>query len=262
MNPVALITGASRGIGRGIAIELARLGYNLVMDDVSSLEAAQQTRKDCIDASRSRGKRISVQIIRADISQHAARKRLIEFTRRKFKRLDILVNNAGIGPRVRRDLLEATEDSFDEVLATNLKGPYFLTQLAARWMSLLRAQDPEYAPKIIIISSISAVTASVNRGEYCISKAGLSMMAKLYALRLADLGVNVYEIRPGIVETEMVRPVKEKYDEMIKNGISPIRRWGQPEDVGRVVAAIAQGLLSFSTGEVIYVDGGMHIERL
>ncbi|MGA9362786.1 MAG: 3-ketoacyl-ACP reductase, partial [Bacteroidota bacterium] len=203
-----------------------------------------------------------VQIVRADISQRTARKRLIEFTRRKFKRLDILVNNAGIGPRVRRDLLEATEDSFDEVLSTNLKGPYFLTQLAARWMSLLHAQDPQYAPKIIIISSISAVTASVNRGEYCISKAGLSMMAKLYALRLADLGINVYEIRPGIVESDMVRPVKEKYDEMIKDGISPIRRWGQPEDVGKAVAAIAQDLLPFSTGEVIYVDGGLHIERL
>jgi NAD(P)-dependent dehydrogenase (short-subunit alcohol dehydrogenase family) len=203
-----------------------------------------------------------VQIVRADISERAARKRLIEFTRRKFKRLDILVNNAGIGPKVRRDILEATEDSFDEVLSTNLKGPYFLTQLAARWMSLIHTQDPEYTPKIIIISSISAVTASVNRGEYCISKAGLSMMAKLYALRLADLGINVYEIRPGIVESDMVQPVKEKYDEMIRNGISPIRRWGQPEDVGKAVAAIAQDLLPFSTGEVIYVDGGLHIERL
>jgi len=262
MNPVALITGGSRGIGRGIAIELARLGYSLVINHATNREAAQRTRKDCIDASRSRKKKIRVEIVQADISKHAARKRLIEITRSKFKRLDVLVNNAGIGPRVRKDILEASEKSFDEVLSTNLKGPYFLTQLAARWMAVLRAQNPEYRAKIIIVSSISAVTASVNRGEYCISKAGLSMMAKLYALRLADLGINVYEIRPGIIESDMVLPVKPKYDKMIDNGISPIRRWGQPEDVGKAVAAIAQDLLPFSTGEVIYVDGGLHIQRL
>jgi len=262
MNPVALVTGGSRGIGRGIAIELAKLGYSLVINYAANRSAALQTRKDCIEAAKSSGKSIKVEIVRADISKHAARRRLIEVTRRIFRRLDILVNNAGIGPRVRRDILEATEDSFDEVLATNLKGPYFLTQLAARWMALLRTHDPGCRPKIIIISSISAVTASVNRGEYCISKAGLSMMAKLYALRLADLGINVYEIRPGIIESDMVLPVKAKYDKMISNGISPIRRWGQPEDVGKAVAAIAQDLLPFSTGEVIYVDGGLHIERL
>ena len=262
MNRVGLVTGSSRGIGRGIAIELAKTGHDLVINYVSNVNAAKQTRLDCLAAAKSQKKKIAVEMFQADISKRMDRKWLIDFTKKKFRRLDLLVNNAGIAPRVRADILEASEKSFDEVMASNLKGPYFLTQLAARWMIAQRAQAPEYRPKIVIISSISSVAASVNRGEYCISKAGLSMMTKLYALRLAEFGIHVYEIRPGIVQTDMLQSVKDKYDKLISEGITPIRRWGQPEDVGKVVAAVAQDLLPFSTGEVIYVDGGFHSERL
>jgi len=262
MNPVALITGASRGIGRGIAVELAGLGYDLVINYLRSKSGATQTRRDCIAEARTKKKAIKVGVCQADIAHSADRKRLVEYTKSKFGRLDLLVNNAGIPPRMRQDILKASETSFEEVLATNLKGPYFLTQLAGNWMISQRREDPERKPKIVFITSISAEVASVNRGEYCISKAGLSMASKLFATRLADYGINVYEIRPGIIETDMVKPVKEKYDKLIRQGISLIRRWGKPEDVGKIVAAIAQDLLSFSTGEIIYVDGGFHIQRL
>lgn len=262
MNPVALITGGSRGIGRGIAIELAKLGYDLIINYASNHEAARLTLKECVAAASTKQRKIQAEIFQADISKPSHRRQLVDFVRRKFRRLDLLVNNAGVPPKVRQDILNATEKSFDEVLDINLKGPYFLTQLAASWMVAQRDEDPGRKPKIVFISSISAVVASVNRGEYCVSKAGLSMVTKLYAARLAEYGINVYEIRPGIIETDMVVPVKEKYDKLISEGISPIRRWGRPEDVGKAVAAIAQDLLPFSTGEVLYVDGGLHIERL
>jgi NAD(P)-dependent dehydrogenase (short-subunit alcohol dehydrogenase family) len=205
------------------------------------------------------------EICSADIGRSADRLRLIECVRSKFGRLDLLVNNAGVAPAERADVLEATEESFDRLISINVKGPYFLTQLAARWMIEQRAarvQAAAFQPKIITISSVSAYTASVNRGDYCIAKAALSMLTPLYATRLAEHGINVYEIRPGIIATDMTSSVKAKYDQLIAEGLTPIKRWGTPEDVGKAVAAIAQDLLPFSTGEVINVDGGFHIRRL
>ncbi len=265
MNSVALITGASRGIGRGIALELAKIGCDLVINYVSNLPAAQRTAADCAAAAQARGKMIDAEVCQADIGKGGDRRKLIEFARSKFGRLDLLVNNAGVAPEVRADLLEATEESFDRLIAINVKGPYFLTQLAARWMiDQRRTSLPPVSvqPKIITISSISAYTASVNRGDYCVAKAALSMLTPLYAARLAEDGINVYEIRPGIIATDMTGPLKEKYDKLIGEGLTPIKRWGTPEDVGKAVAAIAQDLLPFSTGEVINVDGGFHIRRL
>jgi NAD(P)-dependent dehydrogenase (short-subunit alcohol dehydrogenase family) len=292
MNRVALITGASRGIGRGIALELASLGFDLVVNYAGNLAAANQTAADCVTRAQAQGKTIRADCCQADISHGEERRKLIEFTRSQFGRLDLLVNNAGVAPSVRADLLEATEASFDRLININVKGPYFLTQLAARWMieqsraevrpphpdplpSAGRGGAPPPAadagvpdttgfcrPKIITISSISAYTASVNRGDYCVAKAALSMLTPLYAARLAEHGINVYEIRPGIIATDMTGPVKEKYDQLIAEGLTPIQRWGTPEDVGRAVAAIAQDLLPFSTGEIINVDGGFHIRRL
>ena len=263
MNSVALITGASRGIGRGIAVELAGLGWDLMLNYVSNETAASQSVADCVSAARVAGKSIKVELCQADIASDSGRQRLINETRLKFGRLDLLVNNAGVAPRVRADILEAGEESFDEVFATNLKGPYFLTQLAAKWMieQCRRAKSPP-RPQIVTISSISAYTASVNRGDYCLAKAALSMLTPLYAARLAEHGINVYEIRPGIIATDMTSPVKEKYDRLIAEGLTPIQRWGTPADVAKAVAAIAQKLLPFSTGEVINVDGGFHIRRL
>ncbi len=261
MNSTALITGASRGIGRGIALELAKLGFDLVVNYAGNEEAARATAKDCVATATDAGKIIRAEICRADISVTTDRRKLIDFTRSTFGRLDLLVNNAGVAPNVRADILEAGEESFDRLMNINVKGPYFLTQLAARWMvESLNVQRSK--PKIITISSISAYTASTNRGDYCIAKAALSMLTPLFAARLAEHGINVYEIRPGIIATDMTGPVKEKYDKLIADGLTPIQRWGTPEDIGRAVAAIAQDLLPFSTGEVLNVDGGFHLRRL
>ena len=266
MNQVALITGASRGIGRGIALELAKLGHDLVLNYAGNRVAAEQTQHDCLTAAAATGKSIRAEICQADISRAADRQALIEFTRTSFGRLGLLVNNAGVAPQVRADILDASEESFDRLIAINVKGPYFLTQLAAKWM-IEQIQSTQHAtrntlPKIITISSISAYTASTNRGDYCVSKAALSMLTPLVAARLAEYGINVYEIRPGIIATDMTGPVKEKYDRLIADGLSPIKRWGTPEDVGKAVAAIAQDALPFSTGEVSNVDGGFHLRRL
>jgi NAD(P)-dependent dehydrogenase (short-subunit alcohol dehydrogenase family) len=278
MNPVALITGASRGIGRGIALALAKLGHDLVINYAGNTAAAQQTAADCLVAAQAGGKAICAEICQADISLDADRRKLIGFTKSTFGRLDLLVNNAGVAPDVRADILDASEESFDRLIAINVKGPYFLTQLAAKWMIELgsrrreeadsrKAQNPPphvggYAPKIITISSVSAYTASTNRGDYCVSKAALSMLTPLFASRLAEHGINVFEIRPGIIATDMTGPVKEKYDKLIGDGLTPLKRWGTPEDIGKAVAAVAQDLLPFSTGEVINVDGGFHLRRL
>jgi NAD(P)-dependent dehydrogenase (short-subunit alcohol dehydrogenase family) len=260
MNPVALITGASRGIGRGIAMELAKVGHDLVINYAGNAEAAKQTRDDCVKLGTSK---VRAEVCQADVSVAADRRRLVEFTRQTFGRLDLLVNNAGVAPTVRADILEAGEESFDRLININLKGPYFLTQLVARWMvEQAKVGDSSYRPKIVIVSSISAYTASSNRGDYCMSKAGLAMMTKLYAARLAEHGVNVFEIRPGVIATDMTGPVKAKYDTLIAGGLTPIKRWGQPEDIGRAVAAIALDLLPFSTGEVINVDGGFHLRTV
>lgn len=265
MNPVALITGASRGIGRGIALELAGMGYDLVVNYASNVVAAQKTVSDCVAKAEMGGGTIRAEMCQADVSVPPDRQRLIEFTRQAFGRLDILVNNAGVAPHVRADILDATEESFDRVIAINVKGPYFLTQLAARWMVEQRAAgllSASQSAKIITISSISAYTASTQRGDYCVSKAALSMLTPLFASRLAGHGINVYEIRPGVIATDMTGPVKDKYNKLIGEGLTPIERWGTPEDVGKAVAAIAQDLFPFSTGEVINVDGGFHLRRL
>jgi 3-oxoacyl-[acyl-carrier protein] reductase len=250
VNPVALITGGSRGIGRGIALELARIGYDLAINYASNETAAKDTAQQCTKHGR------RVEIVRADIANAGDRQKLVEFCRKTFRRLDLLVNNAGVAPEVRADILEASEESFDRLININVKGPYFLTQLIAKWMIEQRAG------KIVTISSVSAYTASTNRGDYCIAKAALSMITPLYAARLAEHGIRVYEIRPGIIETDMTAPVKAKYDKLIGEGLTPIRRWGTPDDVAKAVAAIAQDLLPFSTGEVINVDGGFHIRTL
>ncbi|HOX58558.1 MAG TPA: 3-ketoacyl-ACP reductase [Candidatus Paceibacterota bacterium] len=265
MNLVALITGASRGIGRGIALELAKRGWDLVINYASNTAAARQTASDCLSAARTAGQTIRAETCQANIAQKADREELVRFTRDRLGRLDMLVNNAGVAPGARADILEASEESFDRLININLKAPYFLTQLAARWMiEQGRAGGPPacFRPKIITISSVSAYTASTNRGDYCLAKAGLSMLTALYAARLAEHGINVYEIRPGVIRTDMTGPVKEKYDRLIAEGLTPIGRWGTPEDVGKAVAAVAEDLLPFSTGEVINVDGGFHLRRL
>jgi len=265
MNAAALITGASRGIGRGIALELAKVGCDLVVNYARNASAAAKTAEDCRRAAEGEAKQIRAEICQADIARGEDRRKLIEFTRTFFGRLDLLVNNAGVAPETRADILEATEESFDRLMNINVKGPYFLTQLAARWMIEQRRAGLRKAPmqtKIITISSVSAYAASTNRGDYCIAKAGLSMITPLYAARLAEHGINVYEIRPGIIATDMTGQVKDKYDQLIDQGLTPIRRWGTPEDVGKAVAMLVQDFLPFSTGEVINVDGGFHLRRL
>ncbi|MFY1674443.1 3-ketoacyl-ACP reductase [Plantactinospora sp. WMMB334] len=256
-RPVAIVTGGSRGIGRGIVLALAGAGYDLVVNYASNAEAAAQVGKEV----ESRGGR--AHLVRADVSRPDDRRRLVDEATSALGRIDLLVSNAGVAPNVRADLLEAGEESFDRLVEINLKGPYFLIQLVANTMIAQQAEGRTTRPKIVVISSISAYTASVNRGDYCVTKAGLAMTAQLYAARLAEHGINVYEIRPGIVETDMTGPVKARYDDLILNqGLTPIRRWGQPEDVGRAVVAVATDLLPFSTGQVIDVDGGFHLRTL
>lgn len=265
-RPVALVTGGSRGIGRGIALELARTGYDLVISHVSHPDAGPDGRpvespaaQTVRDAEALGARACSC---RADVSRAEDRARLVEFVRERFGRCDLLVNNAGVAPQKRMDILEATEESFDRVLGINLKGPYFLTQAVARWMVEQVKADPGRRCRIVSVSSVSAYTSSTARGEYCVSKAGIGMMTQLYADRLAEFGIGVYEVRPGIIETDMTAVVKGKYDKMIAEGLLPIRRWGRSEDVAQAVRAIAEGRLDYSTGEVINVDGGFHIRRL
>jgi 3-oxoacyl-[acyl-carrier protein] reductase len=258
-RPVSLVTGAGRGIGRGIALELARLGHAIVVNYAGNEHAAT----DCLKAVREAGG--DGVTIRADISVSADRTGLVEQVIEKYGRIDLLVNNAGIAPQIRADLLDSTEESFDRLIGINLKGPYFLTQLVARAMiEQVRSgvNGPSGPPRIVNITSVSSYAASVNRGDYCVSKAGLSMMTKLFAARLAEFGINVYEVRPGVIATDMTEGVQEKYDKLIEQGAWPIRRWGEPSDVGRVVAAIARGDFAYSTGEVINVDGGFHLRTL
>lgn len=262
-SQVALVTGASRGIGRGIAIELARLGFSIAINFARSQEAALECKRLCEQAAPS-GAESSFEVCQADISKAADRAGLLQAVQERFGWIDLLVNNAGVAPALRVDLLEAGEESFDRLMNINVRGPYFLTQAVANfWIDGMK-QRPENSgkPKIVNISSVSAYAPSVNRGDYCMSKAALSMMTQLFAARLAEYGIKVYEIRPGIVLTDMTGPVKEKYDGMISSGLTPLARWGTPEDVGRAVAAIAEDRFPFSTGEVINVDGGFHIRRL
>ncbi len=240
----AIVTGASRGIGRAIATELAR-DHKLI--------ATYRGRRDAAEELRAQ---TGCEIFQCDISSRADRAALVAFARQRFDRLDLLVNNAGIAPRERRDLLEATEESFDELIATNLKGPHFLTQEASRWMAA------EGSGRVVFVTSISAYTVSVNRGEYCISKAGLSMSAALYAQRLAACGVKVFEIRPGIIRTDMIAKVEQVYEEKIAAGLLPQGRMGVGADVAKAVRAIADGLLDYCAGQVLDVDGGFHLRSL
>lgn len=257
--PVALVTGGSRGIGRAIAVELARAGYDVAVNYVSNQTAAEETRALAL-AARDTAK---VEIVSGDVGEKVGRERLLAFVDDRFGRLDLLVNNAGVAPAERADILAATEESFDHVIRINLKGPYFLTQAAARWMIDQRARHGDaYRPAIVNVSSISAFAASVNRGDYCISKAGVAMATQLFAARLAEHGIGVYEVRPGIIATDMTAAVKAKYDALFAEGLTPIQRWGTPEDVARAVGAIALGAFPYSTGEVINVDGGFHLRRL
>jgi 3-oxoacyl-[acyl-carrier protein] reductase len=253
-RPAAIVTGASRGIGRAIAIEMATLGYDLVINRVQ--QQPPQTQKEVEDLGA------QCEFVQADIGSAEDRSRLVASTKSRFGRCDLLVNNAGVAPLKRTDILEATEESFDRVIGINLKGPYFLTQLVAKWMVEQRKQYPDRPLRIVNISSISAYASSPARSQYCISKAGVSMMTKLYADRLAEYNIGVFEVSPGIIATDMTSAAKDKYDKLIAEGLSPIKRWGQPEDVAKAVGAIAEGRLDFSTGTVIDVDGGFHLKRL
>jgi NAD(P)-dependent dehydrogenase (short-subunit alcohol dehydrogenase family) len=244
VKPTCIVTGASRGIGRAIATELAKT-HRVIGTYRGRRDAAEQLRDQT-----------GCEIFQCDIGAREDRAALMQFARERLGNLDLLVNNAGMAPRERRDLLEASEESFDELIATNLKGPHFLTQEAARWMS------PRGEGRIVFITSISAYTASVNRGEYCISKAGLSMSVALYAERLAACGVKVFEIRPGIIRTDMIAKVEQVYEEKIAAGLLPQRRMGEGADVAKAVRAIADGLLDYSSGQVLNVDGGFHLRSL
>jgi 3-oxoacyl-[acyl-carrier protein] reductase len=257
--PVALVTGSGRGIGRAIARVLAADGWRVTLNYRRDAASAAETLALIRSAG---GTAIAVQ---ADIALAGDRERLLNETLAAYGQIDVLVNNAGMAPRRRVDLLELGEESYDEVLAANLKGPFFLTQVVARRMLAQLAASPvqpSRAPLIVNIGSMSAYTSSVDRAEYCLSKAGVAMMTRLFADRLAAHGINVYEIRPGIIRTDMTRPAQEKYDRRIAEGLTPIPRWGEPEDVAAAVLAIAQGRFPFSTGEVINVDGGLHLQRL
>ncbi|HUQ67342.1 MAG TPA: 3-ketoacyl-ACP reductase [Flavitalea sp.] len=256
MKQVALITGGSRGIGYGIALQLAVAGYDLVINGVREATAVSDQLKHLEDTGA------RVLYCQADISSAADRQRMLDDINAFYGRLDILINNAGIAPRERKDILEASEESFSELINTNLKGPYFLTQSVARWMIVQKDEREDFNGCIINISSISAVVASVNRGEYCIAKAGVSMATQLFAVRLADYNIPVYEVRPGIIHTDMTAGVTEKYDRLIKDGLTLQKRWGSPEDVGKAVAALAGANFPYSTGQIINVEGGMLTQRL
>lgn len=257
MNPKsALVTGGGRGIGRAIVLELVRRGWVVTFSYRSDQAAAAETLSACRDLP---GKAHAIQ---SDTGSAHDRQRLLEAALIPSGGIECLVNNAGMAPRHRVDLLNISEASFDEVMLTNLKGPFFLTtQVAQRMLAQVQA-GCDYPPRIINIGSMSAYTSSLRRGEYCLSKAGMGMMTSLFADRLAVDGILVYEIRPGIIETDMTSNVHEKYDELIRDGLLPIHRWGKPEDVALAVAAIVEGYLPYSTGEVINVDGGFHLRKL
>ncbi len=256
MKKVALITGAGRGIGLGIARRLAADGCDLAVCDIHPADAVQ----GALDELRQAGAEVLYCL--ADVADAAARKRSLAEIKERFGRLNVLVNNAGIAPKVRADILEAGEESFEQVLRINLQGPYFLTQAAANWMIEQGRGSADFAGCIVNISSVSATVPSVNRGEYCISKAGVSMATKLWAARLGEFNIPVYEIRPGVIKTDMTAAVQEKYDRLIAEGLMVQRRWGFPEDIGKAVAMLVRGDLAYSTGQVILVDGGMTLQRL
>jgi 3-oxoacyl-[acyl-carrier protein] reductase len=253
---VAAITGGGRGIGLGISTALAKEGFDLAI-------CGQREEKDVAETLEGLRK-LGSQVLyaRANVAEAGDREGFLEAIRIRFKRLDVLVNNAGIAPKVRADILEAGEESFDELIRVNLRGPYFLTQKAAKWMIELRQADPAFQACIVNVTSISGTVASTNRGDYCLSKAALAMSNQLWSVRLAEFGIPVYEVRPGIIKTDMTAGVTGKYDALIAGGLIPQNRWGFPEDVGRAVAVLARGDLPYSTGQVIMVDGGLTLQRL
>lgn len=256
MSKVALVTGGSRGIGLGVAQALAKEGFDLGICGVRDEAAVADT----LAQLRALGR--DVLYVQADVSIRADRERLVAEMKRHFGRLNVLVNNAGVAPSVRADILDATEESFERLIRINLQGPYFLTQAVANWMVEQKQASPAFTGCIINVSSISATVASVNRGDYCITKAGVSMATKLFAARLGEYDLPVYEIRPGIIKTDMTSTVTAKYDKLIGEGLMLQARWGVPADVGRAAAMLARGDLSYSTGQVIMVEGGQTVQRL
>jgi NAD(P)-dependent dehydrogenase (short-subunit alcohol dehydrogenase family) len=253
---VALITGASRGIGKGIAIELASHGYDIAGVATSLTSGIQDTKRE-VEALGQRFLAVSADI--GNLDEHG---RITDETLGAFDRIDILVNNAGVAPLVRLDILETSHESFDRLIDINLRGPFFLTQRMAAQMIRQVKAGTEYAPKIIFVTSISSTAASPDRAEYCISKAGLSMAAQTYAVRLAEYGINVYDVRPGVMATDMTAAVKQKYDDLIAKGLLLTPRWGTPEDVAKAVLALAEGYFDYSTGAVIEIGGGFGVQRL
>ena len=253
---VAFITGGSRGIGLGIARELAASGFDVAINgrrdssEISNVLA--ELKAGGTDA-------IYVQGDVANVWEHES---LIERVRSRFGRLDVLVNNAGVAPAVRTDLLDASTESFDRVMSINLRGPFFLTQAAARWMIEQRKQTDSFRGCIVNVSSVSATVVSTNRGDYCISKAGIAMATQLWAARLAEFGIEVFEVRPGVIDTDMTAGVKQKYDDLIQGGLTVEKRWGTPADVGKAVAVLARGDLPYATGQVMTIDGGLTLQRL
>jgi len=261
LNKVVLVTGSSRGIGRGIAVELAKRGYDVAVNYAGNKAAGEETVRLCAQAAGENGHSSRFEAFSGDISAAESRKNLLDSVLNHFGDLHGLVNNAGIAPAERRDILEMTEDSFDRLINTNLKGSFYMSQLvSAYWLS--RPLETRGFRGLIFITSVSSEMVSVNRGEYCMAKAGLSMAASLFARRLADENIGVYELRPGIIQTDMTGPVKEKYDSLIAGGLVPQKRWGLPEDLGRAAASLMGGDFLFSTGSVIHVDGGLHIPAL
>jgi len=253
---VALITGAGRGIGLGIAQCLAKDGCDIAVCDIHEESIVAEALGEL------RGLGARTLYCRADVTDAAARLKMLDEIRAAFGRLNVLVNNAGVAPKVRADILEATEESFERLMRINLQGPYFLTQAAANWMIAQKKADASFTGCIVNISSISATVASVGRGEYCISKAGVSMATQLWAARLGEFDIPVYEIRPGIIKTDMTATVQAKYDKLISEGLLVQPRWGFPDDVGRAAAMLVRGDIAYSTGQVILVDGGMSVHRL
>lgn len=257
MKKVALVTGGGRGIGFGVAERLAADGFNLVLSGRSDVSKVS----DSVHALGTAG--AEVLYCSGDVSSAKDRAAMLSEIKERFGRLDVLVNNAGVAPKVRADILEATEDSFEWIMKINLQGPYFLTQAVANWMVEQKQADETFAGCIVNVGSISATVVSPNRGDYCISKAGLGMMSELFAARLGEFSIPVYEIRPGIIKTDMTSGVTEKYDHLIANTELLVeKRWGLPEDIGKLAAAMARGDLPYATGQVVYVDGGLTLQRL
>jgi NAD(P)-dependent dehydrogenase (short-subunit alcohol dehydrogenase family) len=253
---VALITGAGRGIGYGIAECLAKDGCDIVVCDIHD----EGVVGDALNGLRQLGS--EVLYCRADVTDAAARARMLEAIKAKFGRLNVLVNNAGVAPKVRADILEATEESFERLIKINLQGPYFLTQAVANWLIAQKKADANFTGCIVNISSVSSTVASTSRGDYCISKAGVSMATMLWAARLGEFDIPVYEVRPGIIKTDMTAAVTAKYDKLISEGLLVQARWGFPKDIGLAVAMMVRGDIAYSTGQVIMIDGGLTLQRL